>query len=208
MQALSLCQKFCSDKIPVTPSTKLGDGADGDIYEIKDEPNKVIKFSVAYDYDSDFNNVFPNVDRCLNYLENNKPSFCATVYNHSFLCSGSRKVVNGDQKFILYYYVMEKLLKISEDEKKVFHSLLSHEDMNIVKVFTRSKVIDMLNGMSLGLDFDVVKVLNFYDNLRNSKVKHNDIHVRNIMKDRMGNFKLIDFDKMEIISDEERTIKG
>jgi thiamine kinase-like enzyme len=90
---------------------------------------------------------------------------------------------------------MEKLNKISEDEKKVFHSIMSHEDQNLHKNFSMSKIKNMLQGLSMGLDFDASKIIIFCENLRSTVIHHNDIHPRNIMKDNFGNFKLIDFDR-------------
>ena len=102
------------------------------------------------------------------------------------------------QDFITYYYVMENLSKITEDEKKVFYSLLSHEDRNVKKNYSLSSVIDMLKEMQRGLDFDYNKAFRFYRVLKESKFHHMDLHPRNIMKDTDGNFKLIDFDRVMI----------
>jgi thiamine kinase-like enzyme len=95
---------------------------------------------------------------------------------------------------------MEKLFKISEDERKIFHTILSHEDRNIVKNYPLDKVKKMLTGMSYSLDFDYNKVIFFYQNLRDCPLQHLDLHVRNIMKDIDGNFKMIDFDRMKLES--------
>jgi hypothetical protein len=200
MQALALCQKTCPDKIPFIPVDKLGDGADGDVYGLEHDPNKVIKFCVLYERypGDDIKKTYKNIDRVLLYLEKYKPHVCARVYMHKFLSHGIRKTTEGEQKYLLYYYIMQKLFKISDDEKKVFHSILSHEDMGINKEFTLDLVQDMLIGMSKGLEFDINSVLSFYDDIRKVKIKHLDLHVRNIMKDQFGNFKLIDFDRAKI----------
>ena len=92
---------------------------------------------------------------------------------------------------------MEKLLKISEDEAKVFHSILSHEDRGIFKNFSTDKVKKMLHGMQRGLDFDLQKIMLFYEALQNPQILHLDIHPRNIMKDENNNFKLIDLDRLQ-----------
>jgi thiamine kinase-like enzyme len=105
---------------------------------------------------------------------------------------------NTKQRYVLYYYIMEKLQKITEDEHKVFDSLVSHEDRGKKKNFTPAKVKEMLQGLRKGLDFDAQRVTFFYDNFNKSPVAHLDIHPRNIMKDAAGNFKLIDFDRAEI----------
>ena len=56
----------------------------------------------------------------------------------------------------------------------------------------------MLSGLSSGLDFDEEKVIFFVNNFKKSPIIHNDVHVRNIMKDCDGNFKMIDFDRAEL----------
>lgn len=201
MQVLSLCEKDCPDHIPYSDSLgkEVGAGADGQVFEIKDS-NKVIKYCVLYEnYSKDLSYEFEKITQSICYIRDYKPSICARVYDFSFLAYGSRKIFNGlNQKYIIYYYTMEKLYKISEDEKKVFHTILSHEDRGIVKNFSEEKLRETLFGLSRGLDFDGDRVILFYNNLKNFSIRHLDIHVRNIMKDSKGNFRLIDFDRVEI----------
>ena len=90
---------------------------------------------------------------------------------------------------------MEKLFKTTEDERKVFHSILCHNDSGVEKKYTLEQILKMLDGLEFGLDFDKKKVMIFCEKIRASPVCHNDVHVRNIMKDSQGNFKLIDFDR-------------
>jgi serine/threonine protein kinase len=203
MILLSLCQNLCPTQIPVVPGTKLGDGSDGEVFEIEDDPYKVIKFCIFYDnFDCDAAihyavHTKPN----LNYLIGNPSSIYARVYAHEHMGSFSRDFMSstsGKQSFVLYYYIMEKLNKISEDEKKVFHSILSHEDRGIDKNFPVEKVTEMLQGLSRGLDFDSKRVIFFYEQLISGPIIHMDLHPRNIMKDAEGNFKLIDFDRIQL----------
>jgi serine/threonine protein kinase len=202
MLVLKLCERLCPDKIPVVPTTKLGDGADGEVFDIEGHPDKVIKFCVLYDTGNrPIKKTFKQIDGLLDYLTENPASAYARVHSHGYLGEYSRPISwskNG-QAFILYYYVMEKLQKITEDERKVFHSIVSHEDRGIKKNFSSDKIKEMLTGMAYGLDFDVERVMFFYDNFKNTPVSHLDIHVRNIMKDSGGNFKLVDFDRAQFI---------
>lgn len=198
MQALSLCQKVCPDKIPVITTTKIGDGADGEVFEIKDYSDRVIKFCVLYQYQYDIDNSFNNIKQVLSFIKNTQPPVCARVYEYDFLSSSYKDTYKGKQKFILYYYVMEKLQKISDDEKKVFHSILSHEDRGIEKKFSEAKLKKILSGLSMGLDFDENNVKFFYKKIKESGILHHDLHVRNIMKTSCGDFKLIDFDRAEL----------
>lgn len=206
MQTLKLLnQNNC--KINFTLGSEIGfGGADGQVFEILNSPNKVIKISVLYD---DFNSTltledkYANVSNTLEFLKNKTPLEYACVYEHEYLGKYNRPFYEKQdgQDYILYYYIMEKLNKISEDEKKVFHSILSHEDRNAVKNFSFLKIKKMLSGLSMGLDFDKEKIILFYESIQTSKIKHLDLHPRNIMKDNSGNFKLIDFDRANVLKD-------
>jgi serine/threonine protein kinase len=200
MLVLKLVQQKCPELIPVTPTFKLGDGADGEVFEIEGEPNKVIKFCfVVQKDDSDLYQTYLDVSKLLTSLSTNPLPTYAHVYEHRYLGEYTRIVWgNLSEQYLLYYYIMEKLFKLSEDEKKVFHTIACHEDQQKKKNFSLGKVKEMLRDMSAALDFDAEKVTFFCDNLRKAPVKHLDIHVRNIMKDTSGNFKLIDFDRAEM----------
>ena len=201
MLALKLCQQLFPEKVKFTLSNRLGDGADGEVFELQDYPNKVIKFCVLYEYNnSDIKNALHKTLESLSYIKCNHPSTYAQVYDYMYLGESSRwlESIGKNQNYILYYYIMEKLYKISEDEKRVFHSLLCHEDSNKVKKFSISKIKDMVKGMAQALDFDESRVMFFCENLRRVPLQHQDVHVRNIMKDDKGNFKLIDFDRCQL----------
>jgi hypothetical protein len=200
MMVLSLCQRLCPDQIPVVTAHKLGDGADGEVFEIENTPDKVIKFCIIYErFSANLEQHYnKKINPILNYLITSPVPTFARVYAHEYMGTYSRDFVSsptGKQKFIIYYYVMEKLNKISEDEQKVFHSILSHEDRGVEKNYPLPKIKKMLEGQAFALDFDEKKVMLFCENLRTSPVRHLDIHVRNVMKDQDGNFKLIDFDR-------------
>lgn len=204
MIVLDLCKQFCPDKIPVQAGELLGDGADGEIFTIVDSPTKVIKFSVIYDRATESpkeiysNQIIPILD----YVMFNKPTFCVRVYEHGFMGEFRRKVVswkNDMQDFVIHYCIMERLHKLSEDEKKVFHSLVSHEDRNITKNLSPQKIKKICHGLALGLDFDAEKVILFCNQLRTTPLSHCDIHPRNIMKNASGYFKLIDLDRGELL---------
>jgi thiamine kinase-like enzyme len=197
MQVLKLTQSNNCD-IPYNLGDELGYGADGQIFELVDYPDRVIKLSVLYDCKVCENPSYEEIEKVLTYLEQSKPDTCARVYEHKFMFNGARSTVEGDRNYVVYYYVMEKLYKTTEDERKVFHSILSHEDRGVKKDYSNKVVSDMLFGMQRGLDFDFDKVLYFYKNVKKSRMNHNDLHVRNIMKDSAGNYKLIDFDRASI----------
>lgn len=198
MLVLKLCEQLCPEKILVIPSTKLGDGADGEVFDIVDDPYKVIKFCLLLETMNNFNDYYNQMRSAIKHLQDHPSHTYARVYTYAYLGEFSRGEAWSEQKFILYYYIMEKLYKTSEDERKVFHTILSHEDNNINKNYSLVEVRKMLKGLSRGLDFDAEKVIFFCNNFKKTPVIHNDIHVRNIMKDADGNFKLIDFDRCKL----------
>jgi hypothetical protein len=207
MFVLSLCRQLCPDKLPVQPDVRLGDGADGEVFSIVGDSNRVLKLGVLYErHDRGMLKYFTQIQKVLDYLMLTQPDAYARVYEHGYLGTFSRKAEHwrtGQQNFIIYYYTMEKLRKISEDESKVFHTILSHEDRGIDKNFSLEKIGEMLEGMSRALDFDVEKVTLFCNNIKRAPLSHLDIHVRNIMKDDTGNFKLIDLDRIELEKDND-----
>lgn len=202
MFVLTLCKQFCADKLPVQPNERLGEGADGEVFSIIDDPFRALKLGILYErHDRGFLAYYKHIEEVLAYLIGAQPSAYARVYEQGYLGSYSRTMASwksGQQKFIIYYYIMEKLRKITEDERKLFHSILSHEDRGIDKDYPLEKIQEMLQGMSRGLDFDAEKVILFCRNIKEAPVLHLDIHVRNIMKNEAGDFKLIDLDRIEL----------
>lgn len=211
MMVLSLCQKFCPDKIPVIPTVRLGAGSDGEVFDIEATPDKVIKLGVRFDLGIEdeemqdwFLYYYKDLLPVLKFLSTHHDPAYVRVYAYAHLGSYQRDFLsapNGKQNLVLYYYIMEKLLPLSEDEKRVFHTILSHEDNNKVKDLSIDKIKKNLQGLSCGLDFDAEKVILFCENLRSSPVKHLDMHSRNIMKDTFGSFMLIDMDRCYLYGD-------
>lgn len=198
MLVWKLYQTYSENKLDFNLSDCLGDGADGEVFALKNDPNKVIKFCVLFNYNNSLDSDYQNIFDTISFIRDNAVSPFARVYEYSYLGKFQRDLKDKNpalSNFILYYYTMEKLQKISEDEKKVFHSIISHEDSNKVKNYTLDQIKKMLDGMSMGLDFDVERVMLFCKEVMKSPIIHNDLHVRNIMKDKIGNFKLIDFDR-------------
>lgn len=197
MRVVKLIQQNCPEALPNRIGFWLGDGADGEVYSIEGDPSKVYKFVVLFDYEhhTPFRK-YEKVDGVLSYLHTNPSPAYAKVYSYTRLGQWYQPQYSGvPEPYILYYYSMERLQKLSEDERKVFHSILSHEDQNIVKNYSATKLQKMLQGMERGLDFNLEKVISFSDNIKKTPINHRDIHPRNIMTDINGNFKLIDFDR-------------
>ena len=197
MKAYQLSQNF-ETKFKFSIKDKIGEGADGDCYTLTDNPEQVVKFSVYYCWNNeDTNQVI--ADRLAGYKQiSDNPHLFAKLYDYGFVGKGTRSTVIGPQEYIIFYCLMEKLESLSEDEKKVFHSILSHEDNNLKKNYSLDKVKKMLQGLSMGLTFNDSRVINFVTKVKQMNVGYTDIHPRNIMKDNFGDYKFIDFDRITV----------
>lgn len=198
MNVLSLVKQ----PLPVQVDKCLGGGADGQVFTIVGDDSRVIKLGIFYErHDKKFLEYYRQIVKVLDHLIKTQPDAYAKVYEHGSLGEDSREAKHwrsGRQKYVMYYYIMDRLYDITEDEEKVFHTILSHEDRGIEKNFSPDKIREMLRGMSRGLDFDAEKVTLFCEKIRSAPISHLDIVGRNIMKDAFGNFKLIDLDRIEL----------
>lgn len=157
---------------------KLGSGADGIVWAF--HSNKAIKFCIGN---------FNNIQGVLNLIEH-KSDYYVKVYDY---CKVSKYL-----EYDVYYYVMERLIPLSEDETKVFHTLISHEDCKKVKKYSIDDVCGILDEMSNFLLFDKEKVLFLIKKIYSDEIQHLDLSERNVMKDNRGNFKLIDLERIKI----------
>lgn len=197
MQAKKLYEKMFPNEPDITEE-EVGSGADGDVYSIKNDKLKVIKYTVQYCWDDiNINEIVSSKFEVMAKIKQENHIF-ANVYDFKFLGKGTRNIVDGSQNYLLFSCIMEKLNKITDDEKKIFHTLLSHEDCNKIKKLKQSQVNKILQSMHGYIDFDYDAVKKFYNNVISSKIKHSDMHPRNIMKDNFGNFKFIDFDRVHL----------
>lgn len=195
MLAYSLVKKV-TNKFDSLVNLKIADGADGEVFTTID--NRVIKFAVHYCWQSEnTDSIIESRLKTYQAIKENSNVY-ATVYDYGYIGKGTRQTVSGTQDYILFYYVTERCDKISEDESKVFHSILSHEDSNKSKTYSLAQVKEMLHGMSYGLDFSINDVVAFYVEINKCNVKHLDVHPRNIMKVN-NKFKFIDFDRCSIM---------
>jgi hypothetical protein len=173
---------------------KVGDyitsGADGSAYFSE---NFVIKFVDLFDSKNKVLNIYSKNKRIIYKIIDDKPKHYVETFDFKFV----KDFTDNKNYHIIYYYVMERLNKISEDESKLFHTIMSHEDSNKIKRISDQKTIRTIKSLNLYLDFDYNKIIDFIKNIENYKIKHLDVHPRNIMKDNDGNFKFIDLERLE-----------
>jgi len=198
MKSFELLKKFAPEKIKYTVSELLGDGADGECYSILSDKSKIIKYSILYDldYSGTLLDKYSNIERSLQYVKNENNSCVAKLYDFGLLYTGSRQTTLGTQDYIIYFSVFDRLYKLGDDEKKGIHSLLDFFEKEI----DSDQVNKELMNLSFYLNFDHQKFFTFYNGLAelSKKFSHNDLHIRNVMKDVCNNIKLIDFDKSTI----------
>jgi hypothetical protein len=199
MQVLNLIEKNeCPFNFRL--GKELGIGADGSTYDLFDEQNKVIKLSVIYEYLTKVDLVYEQYSKVLDYLISYNDPVYVRVYAHAKIGIYNRKHYNNHnknydtQEYLLHYYIMEKCLPLLTDEAKVFDSILPYLDGKWRK-YSDESIKKILDGLSRGLDFDKEKVIIFCNNYLRSKVRQDDLHARNIMKDIAGNYKIIDLDR-------------
>lgn len=171
----------------------LNSGFNGEVFSLRSSDTRVMKVSILFDLDEkkSLTDSYQEVKSNLDFLLKFKPSHFVKLHEHGMLSF-------IPDKNIIYYYIMDKLNPLSEDENKVFHTLVSHEDRNLKKEIPLDKARPLLEAMSKGLDFNIEKVFSLYQEICNSQIHHLDMHERNIMKDHNGNFKMIDVDNIRI----------
>lgn len=167
---------------------QIGKGVDGSVYLLGE--NQVIKLSSSYD------------QTLLAELADGYYHHYVRVDDFGVLTSPYDDCsLRGDEDQT-HFTVMERLLPLTTDEKKVFHSILSHEDRGLSKFLTPEQLHTALDGLEAGLEFDRKQVVKFYAQVVLSSLTHLDLHERNILKDKNGAFKLIDLNRIAKIRKE------
>lgn len=172
-----------------TQAIFLKAGVHGESYYLN---QRVFKITANYNNVGYIESFYAKQSSIFDYLIKHEEEPFVKLFNYGFF--GEFK--NSKSSFISYYYVMENLNYITQDEGKVFHSLLSHEDRNISKNYSMPEIKKIIKNLQRGLDFSDKAVILFCDEIKKSNIMHFDIHPRNIMKDKMGKFKLIDLDTL------------
>jgi serine/threonine protein kinase len=168
--------------LPFKLGACLGQGIDGSSFTLLKEPLKVVKLSWKQQDQTFFANKLRPV---LQFINERQPIPYVRVYDYGSLDNH-------------YYYLMDRLFPLTDDEWKVFHSILSHNDTGVVKSYSLRQIEKTLVGLSRGLDFQFPNIMVFCKNLEKSPLQHLDIHPRNILKDDIGNYKLVDLDFVQL----------
>lgn len=165
-------------ELPFNLGKEIGSGVDGQVFEKQGDDGRVIKLSIKDDF-----NAFENAW----LIYSCQPKHFVSVFDFGCLSN------------IIYWVEMEKLLPISEDEQRIFHTLISHEDANKQKLSSyHHGWFIMANELSEWFSLDKEKIKQFCLSIQTSPILHGDLHPRNVMKDKNGNYKLVDFDRCSV----------
>lgn len=173
-------------QLPPFLGKEIGSGIDGQVFEKDNDPSRVIKISISENSD------YP----CSYVLESKNYWHFARVYSCDCLYTSDK---DGKPLLSVHCIEMEKLFPLTEDEEKLFHTLLSHEDANKQKEYTRDQLSTLIEELSEWFSFDKEEALSFCCAIMNCPIRHKDLHQRNIMKNVTSRFRLIDFDRLEKI---------
>lgn len=183
-------------EVPFPLGEEIGNGVDGQVFLQKGDEEFVIKLSAIIGTST--NVVLEEFDRRCAVIDNMRHFYYSTPIANYFTIPFERCYLwqgnYSSSSRLIYYARMERLLALSADEERVFHTLLSHEDANKKKQYD----LMTLNELSNWYSFDQERANTFCKAVFFGRYQHNDLHIRNIMKDADGNYKLIDFDRMEV----------
>lgn len=171
----------CFHNLPFKLGNEIGSGFNGYVYELED---KVIKLSSMESAN------YKKLEQVFNLIQGTSSHFVKV-----FDFNTTNTFILDNKKYSSYYYIMEKLSPISQDEEKVFHTILSHEHANKKKSYSSEALDKVLENLAVGLDFDFKEVRLFYERIHTHALMHTDIHPSNIMK-KDSEFKLIDLDTL------------
>lgn len=192
-------------------SKQIGTGADGVAYTLDSHKDRIIKIG-NYPCINFSGYAAETVEKNFKYMRAHKPAAYVRVYTYKF--------INCKHCHVSYYCVMDKLHKHAQSDSLSF---LASEIQWIYKnrngndSFPLEKIIkyandfvtwipghwDNTNGVHVngqrGIPSEQKKsVMKFLRAIWSSRVFHCDLHSGNIMKDKDGNIKLIDLDRLDL----------
>lgn len=156
-------------------------GADGEVFKSND---KIIKFVEIFDSKKNANIAWNRIKRNIEWIMDNNPSNFVRVDDFGLI------QVFENKYSIVYFYLMEKLYPLNKEETSLVKLIFKNENANNLKFSLEN--LDYFNEF---LKFDKEKITDFVIKTKKCKMKHLDIHSKNIMKDSLGNFKFIDLER-------------
>jgi hypothetical protein len=196
MNALSYYKQFSNVKT-FNLGAEIGYGADGQVFDLKDDSSKVVKIGVLYDVHEtlSLDDSFNAIEKNYRHFINGSETHFVNIFEFGMIGKGTRNTVAGPENYIVYYIIQEKLFSMSEDEKKALKTVC---DVINGVVKNSKPVSSILKDLNNWFDFDYSKVNGFFEQVKCSKIQHLDFHRRNILKDANGCFRLIDLERLNI----------
>lgn len=198
VSALNTFRNYCNDKIPrIDMNRKLGGGADGEVYPSLDDPTQVYKLCIMHDqFQEPVLSRYDRLSTIFSFLRDTPPNSYGRVFNFSKVElseEAAKRYSNG--AFIFHYYSMEKLERPTDDEIRVLESLISCQG-GIRYNYSMDATRVLLEGLIKGLTFNMEKMMTFANDYVLCPIIQTDLHTGNILKDKEGNFKVVDFDRL------------
>jgi len=197
-------QKNCPAGVRADVGKFLGAGYYGEAYEV-DGGDRVLKISIAKN-EAEAKSILDRV-RAIDSLGSDA---FVKVYDYGILCDinlpGSRYMTKSGTA---YFYIMEKLLPLSSDEKKIaVRTLMDLDDMSVKPDYSRERKKYMFSkGRQYRRDGDIgetgsdplLKSADLFDRMRASGAGHRDKHGDNIMQSLDGQYKMIDLEQAKLL---------
>jgi hypothetical protein len=221
MLVLPLCRKYCPEKLTMSVGQYINDGSDGHCFLLGNDKNKVIKFSILF---GERINRYATIEQVLSQLVAVKPRAYVRVHEYGYLGTFSRPweeektgiKYKSNQDFVLHYYIMDRLEDLSKDEREVFNHIFANygdpcvldlealQERNF-RTFSDLSEADLATlAIGTGLDFDARVISLFCQEIAQSPIKQEDLHDLNIMRNKLGEYKIIDIDRCSIIQPLEK----
>ena len=195
----------CPSKIKDNVGKFLGAGHYGEAYEI-DGGDRVLKISIAKS-EIEADKILDKV-RSIDNL--NSDAF-VKVYDYGILCDvdvpNDRYMVKSG---IAYFYIMERLLPLSTDEKKVAARTLSdlsdmtklpNYEQNLKKyLFSKGRQYKRDGDIEEGKPDSLSQAVDLFNRMRSAGAGHRDAHGQNIMQNTDGQYKMIDLEQAELLT--------
>lgn len=176
----------------------IGSGFHGEVWSLFDQPDKVVKLAWAPIIDQDYHPkwTWQHIHNTYQYLIQHPSPTLATIYEVNV----SVRIPHTNRQY--YSVLMEKLLPLTDDELKVMTSVVMDYNGNIES----GKCLQHIQELQEWLEFDAAQAEHFYDSLVQLPVVQRDFHSRNIMKDKEGEFRLIDFECLDLKDKEKQDV--